>query len=154
MYTHARAPGATLSWFIQCIRVCALSRKFWSGDSAGAAVVCAPTRSNAWGCGFLLWALSCVDLFAQNSFSDLFVNRCLSSFVRPRLHRNSLPDLHVLIAETCSDSLGQICLFSFILQRAVQVSDRLACSDSLAQIRCKECFLRFVCKACLIYNQN
>ena len=132
MHTHARAPDATLNWFIQCIRVCALSRIFWSGIVLGLQSCARPPPQMLWVCGFLLWALSCLDLFAQNSFSYFLVNRCLSSFVRPRLHRNSFSDLHVLIAETCSDSLGQICLFSFILLRVVEVSDRLARSDSLA----------------------
>ena len=100
-----------------------------------------------------------MHLFAQNSFSDLFVQICLLIVAQVRLFvfvcidllaHYSLPDLLVSFAETCSDSFAHIGLFSFVLLRVVQVSDGLACSYSIAQTRLPRmlsqiCWLGFVC---------
>ena len=164
----AHAPVVTLN---QCIRVCAiilfLSRIVWSGSwscsrksSHGA-----HARSNVLLCFcFLLRALGVVmHLFAQNSFSDLFVQICLlivaqSLFVCFRLHRfvGSLLSPRFacfvcwdLLRFVCSYWLVQLCFAKSCSGFRWTCLFIFDCSDSFAQnafsdLFARICLLRFV----------
>ncbi len=109
---------------------------------------------------FLLRALGVViHLFAQNSFSDLFVQICLLIVAQVRLFK--FVCLFSFASICWLTSLSQICLFRLLRLAQIRLLI-LACSalfckelfrfqmDLLVHIRllrfvCPECFLRFVC---------